>query len=213
MRFNNEEIKQVGLVEHRFANAVFLSQISSPHERLECASIFLSLLIDRAIQDLKSGDLSLRGDAYFWLTSSASDLYQCIAPKFGIDLAPSRFRGEVLAAGLPDFPDNGIPYMSLDSDDQTSWAYSPPRESPQTFRSRLARLLTNSGTVATEIESAVLNGVQLKFEGDKSMVLESAIKIYLACVVANKHSKTIRMAIEGGMAIQSLYKGGVEASR
>lgn len=182
---------------HRFENRVFVSKISTPDESLECAAILLSLLLGRAIQDLKSDSLALRADAYFWLTSKTSDLYQHIAPRFGIDLSPSYFRDEILAAGLPDFPDHGTPYLTIDTDDVSSWSYSPLDESQDEYRSRLARLLTEDDEIAAEIEYAALNGVQLRFLGQKARACESATRTLLACIALNRHRKTTRLAIEG----------------
>lgn len=193
----HRRMKEDTVSTHRFRDRTYISNITTPYVCLEYAATLLTLLLERATQDLRSDSLALRMDAYYWLTSRSSDLYQRIAPRFGIDLKPCFFRDAILAAGMPDFPDDGILCMTIDTEDRTSWSYSPQDESDDVYRSRLARLLSENKEIAGVIECAVLSGVQLRFLGKKASTCETATRTLLACIAANKHQKTTRLAIEG----------------
>lgn len=195
---SHRSMKEGGAVStHRIGDRLYVSNVTSPVDNLEYAASLISHMLDRAIQDLSSESQILRMDAYFWLTSRFSDLYQHYAPMFGIKLSPGLFRNKILAAGMPDYPEDGIQYMTIDTDDNMSWSYSPHGESRDVYRAKLARLLTENNEIAGIIECAVLSGVQLKFHGQKADTCEAAVKTLLACKAENRHQKTTRMAIEG----------------
>lgn len=202
MNQSQEELHALEVVEHEFESTRFFSQLSTHHEKLECAAVLWRLVLDRARQDLRSEQPGIRADAYWWLVSPLSDLYTDLCPRFGLDLTPSSFREDILAAGLSaDFPDHGVPRLLIDTDNQHSWAHSPVGESQQGYLSRLADLLINVHGEA--IQACVLNGVAVDFHGTKAFCARQAVNTFLICLEGSVRLKTMRRAILNQGALQA----------
>lgn len=172
----------------------WLAKVSCPEDAIEVAAALWSLILERAKEDLKNQDVGTRMDAYYWLTSVSSDLYTNLAPRFNIEVSPSMFRDVVLEAGLPDFPDSGVPFVSMDTNVSDDWCGFQTDEDDFSYVSRLANVLTDTD-IGEHIIAAAINGCKFVYGGDRGVLLHGAVTTYMRAKARGQYRKGIKQAI------------------
>lgn len=172
----------------------WFAKLTCPEDTLEVAAMLWALILDRAKDDLKSPDVATRMDAYYWMTSTSSDLYTNLAPRFNVEISPSMFRENVVRAGLPDFPNNGVPFLSMDTDLQDEWCQFRGGENDFDYVSRLADVLTETD-IGDHIIAAAINGCKFVYSGIRCDLLQGVIKTFIRSKAQGQYRKGIRQSI------------------
>lgn len=172
----------------------WFAKVTRPEDTVELAATLWALILDRARDDLKSPNVATRMDAYYWLTSTSSDLYVDLAPRFNMAVSPAMFRDAVVEAGLPDYPDNGVPFVSMDTDLVDDWCHASPSEDDRTYVMRLAHALTETD-IGDHLLAAAINGCHFHYRGSRCELLKTVIKAFIRSKSQGQYRKGIRQSI------------------
>lgn len=172
----------------------WLVKVSSPEDSMELAAALWSLILTRAKEDLKNPDVATKMDAYYWLTSRRSDLYTNLAPRFNVHILPSMFRKDVIKAGLPDFPDNGVPFVTMDTDDLGDWCGAHHDEDERSYVARLADVLTDTD-IGDHLLAAAINGCEFRYHGARRDLLSRVVSTFMRSKAKGQYRKGIRHSI------------------
>lgn len=136
------------------------------------AEDLLTMIAEKALDDLESANPDLRYEAYYWFASRYSDLYQVLLPKFGLQRSPADFLALVTERGMPAYPATGFEVLELDTGNPADWwGCDAQRCDPAEY----ARHLAGHVTGLIQLRAAAGNGCRIAITGHYKEMLQAAI--------------------------------------